>query len=79
MAPNNLVALAAQIREALASPQTLIAESKAEEEARLDIIDMIPDLNRTLNGEFQTLRDTAWSVGSVLPWNAVVHSCPFLL
>ncbi len=60
MAPTNLVALAASLREALSSP--LVAESKADQEARLDIIDMIPVLNRKLVGEAQTIRDMAWEV-----------------
>lgn len=60
MAPTNLVALAASLREALSSP--LVAESQADQEARLDIIDMIPVLNRKLVGEAQTIRDMAWEV-----------------
>jgi hypothetical protein len=60
MPPTNLVTLAASLREALGSP--LVAESKAEQEARLDIIDMIPVLNRRLVGEVQTIRDMAWEV-----------------
>jgi hypothetical protein len=60
MPPINLVILAASLREALDSP--LFAESKAEQEARLDIIDMIPVLNRRLVGEVQTIRDMAWEV-----------------
>ena len=60
MSPTNLVALAASLRDALNSP--LVAESKAEQEARLDIIDMIPVLNRKLVGEVQTIRDMAWEV-----------------
>jgi hypothetical protein len=47
-------------REALDSP--LVAESEADREARLDIIDMIPVLNRKLVGEAQTIRDMAWEV-----------------
>jgi hypothetical protein len=60
MPPTDLIALAASLREALDSP--LVAESKAEQEARLDIIDMIPVLNRKLVGEVQTIRDIAWVV-----------------
>ena len=58
----NLVALAASIREALASPQTLVAETKEDKDARLDIIDMMPELNRALLGEVHALRELAWSV-----------------
>ena len=60
MALISLVALAASLREALDSPLT--ADSKADQEARLDIIDMIPILNRKLVGETQTIRDMAWEV-----------------
>ena len=66
MAETGLVALAATLKELLASPQFLVPTSKAEHDARLDIIDMIPDLNRTLVGDKQTLRDLAWSVGRCL-------------
>jgi hypothetical protein len=60
MPPVNLVALAASLREVLDSP--LVAESDVDREARLDIIDMIPVLNRKLVGEVQTIRDMAWEV-----------------
>jgi hypothetical protein len=62
MTENGLVALASTLRELLASPKSLVPGSKAEQDARLDIIDMIPDLSRTLLGDKQTLRDLAWSV-----------------
>ena len=62
MALISLVALAASLREALDSPLT--ADSKADQEARLDIIDMIPILNRKLVGETQTIRDMAWEVST---------------
>lgn len=64
MAENGLVALASTLRQVLAAPGSLVPESKDEQDARLDIIDMIPDLNRTLLGDKQTLRDLAWSVSS---------------
>jgi hypothetical protein len=60
MPPINLVALAASLREALDAP--LVVESDADREARLDIIDMIPVLNRKFVGEVQTIRDMAWEV-----------------
>lgn len=65
MAPNNLVALAAALREALAAPESLIAESKEEKEARLDLIDLIPELNAALVGNANVLRELAWSVGLI--------------
>jgi hypothetical protein len=60
MPPTNLVALAAALRDALDSP--LVADSSAELEARLDILDMIPLLTRKLVGEAQVIRDMAWEV-----------------
>jgi hypothetical protein len=68
MPPVNLVALAASLREALDSP--LVLESDADREARLDIIDMIPVLNRKFVGEGQTIRDMAWEVHTcrIFPW-----------
>jgi hypothetical protein len=62
MASSSLVALAASLKEALASPQSLVATTKEEEDARLDIIDMLPDLKRALVGEFQNLWDLSWGV-----------------
>ena len=62
MAPNSLVALAAAMREALAAPESLIAISREEKEARLDLIDMIPKLNAALVGDSQILLELAWSV-----------------
>jgi hypothetical protein len=69
MPPVNLVALAASLREALDSP--LVVESDADREARLDIIDMIPVLNRKFVGEVQTIRDMAWEVHTCR-----IFSCP---
>ena len=65
MVENGLVALASTLRQLLAAPKSLVPESKEEQDARLDIIDMIPELNRTLLGDKQTLRDLAWSVSSL--------------
>ena len=45
MAPNGLVTLAAALREALAEPESLVAVSIEEQEARRDIIDLIPEFN----------------------------------
>ena len=66
MAPSNLVALAAAMREALATPENLIAVSREEKEARLDLIDMIPELNAALVGDSQVLLELAWSVRQLL-------------
>lgn len=62
MAPNNLLALAAALREALAVPESLVPVSREEQEARRDIIDLIPELNATLIGDAEVLRELAWSV-----------------
>jgi hypothetical protein len=71
MSENGLVALASTLRQLLASPESLVPTTKAEHDARLDIIDMFPDLNRTLLGDKQTLRDLAWSVSSLLVTSAM--------
>ena len=63
MAPN-LVDLVASLREALASPQMLGPQTKEEEIARLDILDMLPQINHTLIGDYQYQRDMGWSVRS---------------
>lgn len=62
MSKNNLVALAAAVKEALASSESLTPSSPDEQEARLDLIDLIPDLNAALVGDAAHLRDLAWSV-----------------
>lgn len=63
MSANSLVSLAAAVRKALASPQSLLASSTEEQEARLDLIDLIPELNAALVGDVEHLREVAWSVG----------------
>jgi hypothetical protein len=49
MAENPLIALVAAMRTALATPTNVT--DKAAQTARLDIIDMIPDLQLKLMGE----------------------------
>jgi hypothetical protein len=71
MATNSLVSLAAAVREALAKPQSLAASSAEEREARLDLIDLLPELNATLVGDVEYLRELAWSVSIVSPLNFV--------
>lgn len=61
---SDLVALAKAVREALATPQKLIATTSEEQEAHLDLIDLIPELNATLVGDIEYLRELAWSVSS---------------
>ena len=63
MSTNNLVTLVAAVREALATPQSLVASSSEQQEARLDLIDLIPELNAALIGNTEHLRELAWSVG----------------
>jgi len=62
MAANSLVSLAAAVREALAKPQSLSPSSAEEQKARLDLIDLLPELNAALIGDIESLRELAWSV-----------------
>ncbi|KAH8800400.1 O-methyltransferase [Xylogone sp. PMI_703] len=71
MSANNLVALAAAVREALATPQSLEPTTPEEQEARLDLIDLIPELNAALVGNVEHLRELAWSAVHVLPLAAI--------
>lgn len=71
MSTASLATLAASLREALDAPLDL--QNKAEREARLEIIDMIPALNRKLIGEVQTIRDMAWEWLNVFSLKAVSH------
>lgn len=59
MAENPLIALAAAMRTALATPVDV--SDKAAQTARLDIIDMIPDLQLKLIGEQAMIRNMTWS------------------
>jgi len=61
------------LRDALNSP--LLAESRAEQDARLEIIDMLPALNRKLVGETQVVRDMAFGVS--LDCALSVSTCSF--
>jgi hypothetical protein len=67
MSTNSLVSLAAAVREALAKPQSLAASSTEEQKARLDLIDLLPELNAALVGDVEYLRELAWSVSIVSP------------
>lgn len=60
MPENPLIALAAAMRTALSQP--VAADDKAAQMARLDLIDMIPDLQRSLIGEQAFIRDLTWQV-----------------
>jgi hypothetical protein len=60
MADNPLIALAAAMRTALATPVDV--SDKAAQTARLDIIDMVPDLQLKLIGEQAMIRNMTWSV-----------------
>lgn len=64
MPANSLVALVAAVREALATPQSLKASTSEEQEARLELIDLIPELNAALIGDVEHLRELAWSVSA---------------
>lgn len=60
MSENHLVELAAAMRTALSQP--VAVTDKAAQTARLDLIDMIPDLQRALIGEQAFIRDLTWQV-----------------
>jgi hypothetical protein len=60
MADNPLIALAAAMRTALATPVDV--SDKAAQTARLDIIDMVPGLQLKLIGEQAMIRNMTWSV-----------------
>ncbi len=62
MPANSLVSLAAAVTEALAKPESLSASSPEEKKARLDLIDLLPELNAALVGDVEYLRELAWSV-----------------
>jgi hypothetical protein len=62
MSENPLVALANAMRNALYTSLETAPKDKASQRARLDIIDMIPDLQRALIGERDTIRNMTWSV-----------------
>jgi hypothetical protein len=62
MSTHPFIALAAAMRTALATPIT--ATDRAAQTARLDIIDMIPDLQLQLIGEQAMIRNMTWSVNS---------------
>lgn len=55
-----LINLAASMRAALSTP--VEAATKEDQKARLDIIDMIPQLQRKLVGDRDTIRNMTWSV-----------------
>ncbi|CZR65817.1 related to sterigmatocystin 7-O-methyltransferase precursor [Phialocephala subalpina] len=71
MSSSKLIALAAAVREALATPDSLAPSSPDEQEARLDLIDLIPELNAALIGDVAYLRELAWSAVHVLPIAAI--------
>lgn len=62
MSENPLVALAAAMRRTLSIPIDAATKDKAGQTARLDLIDMIPDMQRALIGEQVTVRNMTWSV-----------------
>lgn len=63
MSEHTLVALASAMRGVLSTPAgTATATDPASETARMDLIDMIPDLERALIGERDTIRNMTWTV-----------------
>jgi hypothetical protein len=67
MSENPLVVLAAAMRTALSTSLQTATKDKAGQRARLDLIDMIPDLQRALIGDRATIRDMTWSVKISIP------------
>lgn len=67
-----LIVLAKSLREALDTPLT--AGTKEEKEARLEILDMLPILNRKLVGDVQAILDMAWGVNSFFPIHSVYQT-----
>lgn len=75
MAENPLIALAAAMRTALATPVDV--SDKAAQTARLDIIDMVPDLQLKLIGEQAMIRNMTWSVLTPGPFPRPQYLSPF--
>jgi hypothetical protein len=73
MAENPLVALVAAVRTALSTPLESATTDKAGQTARLDLIDLLPDLQRQLIGEQATIRNMTWQVDST---NSRVSTLP---
>ncbi|CZR64036.1 related to sterigmatocystin 7-O-methyltransferase precursor [Phialocephala subalpina] len=69
MPENPLIALAAAMRTALSQP--VAADDKAAQMARLDLIDMIPDLQRSLIGEQAFIRDLTWQPLNLVTLQAI--------
>jgi hypothetical protein len=62
MSENPLVVLADAMRNVLSTSLETAAKDKAGQKARLDLIDMIPNLQRMLIGEQAFIRNMTWSV-----------------
>ncbi|RDW65978.1 hypothetical protein BP6252_09613 [Coleophoma cylindrospora] len=71
MPENPLVAVAAAMRTALSTSLKAAVKDKAGRTARLDIIDMIPDLQRVLIGERDTIRNMTWSPLNLVTLQAI--------
>lgn len=62
MPSSNLVALAAGVRKALASPIIAATKDEAGRRARKQLIDTLPDLQRALVGPKEAIVRATWSV-----------------
>jgi len=71
MAKNPLIAVANAMRTALSVPLTTATRNEAGRKARLDIIDMIPNLQQRLIGERDTIRNMTWSAVNILTLQAI--------
>lgn len=75
MSENPLIELAAAMRNALDTSLEVSTADKAGQTARLDLIDMIPDLQRILIGEQATIRNMTWSVRHCLLPRPLAKNC----
>lgn len=62
MTSQNIVALAAGVRKALASPISNAIQDEAGRRARKELLNTLPDLQRALEGPKETIIKTTWSV-----------------
>ncbi|KUJ11316.1 S-adenosyl-L-methionine-dependent methyltransferase [Mollisia scopiformis] len=71
MSTSTLTTLLASVRSALATPSSLLPSTSSDQQARLDLIDLLPELNAALIGDTAHLRELAWSAIHVLPLAAI--------
>lgn len=83
MASSNLISLATEMRNVLSSPIKDAIVDKASKQARLDLLDMIPDLQRELLGPQATIvgltSGVSPSYSSAVPIHYIDHEQPLEL